>query len=81
MVPCAVFDCWSKSCWMIRRDPIESQLRTAHPEPWIPVAAAVKCAWNFSKEPQYSSMAACSSPSGWPPPFGDRFVQKMEWLT
>ncbi len=22
-----------------------------------------------------------SSPSGWPPPFGDRFVQKIEWLT
>jgi glyceraldehyde 3-phosphate dehydrogenase len=28
-----------------------------------------------------SSFAAFSSPSGCPPPSGDRFVQKMEWLT
>ena len=46
----------------------------------MPMAVAVNCAWNFSKEPKESLMASASSPSGWPPPLGERFFQKMEWL-
>jgi hypothetical protein len=42
---------------------------------------AVKCAWNLSKEPKCSSIAEARSPVGLSPPSGERFVQKMEWLT
>ena len=54
---------------------------TAQPEPCTPSAAAVKCAVNLSNEPKWSSIAAASSPVGLSPPSGDRFVQKIEWLT
>ena len=46
----------------------------------MPRAAAVKCAWNLSNEPKYSSMAAASSPVGLSPPSGERFFQKIEWF-
>jgi hypothetical protein len=45
------------------------------------VALAVKFAWKPSNEPKDSSIAAPSSPSGLSPPSGDRFFQKIEWLT
>jgi hypothetical protein len=44
----------------------------------MPVAAAVKCATKESKDPKASSIAPASSPSGRPPPSGERFVQKIE---
>ena len=46
----------------------------------MPSAAAVNCALKASKEPKESLMASARSPSGSPPPFGDRFFQKIEWL-
>ena len=60
---------------------MESQASTAQPEPCTPSAVAVKCAWNLSKEPKWSSIAAASSPVGLSPPSGERLVQKIEWLT
>ncbi len=46
----------------------------------MPVATAANWAWNFSKEPKVSLMASASSPSGWPPPSGERLFQKTVWL-
>src|SRR5687767_150275 len=65
---------------MSRRRPRVSQPRMAQPEPWMEVAA-VKWAWKASKEPKCSSRAAASSPVGLSPPSGERFCQKVEWLT
>ena len=61
--------------------PIESHARIAQPEPWIVVATAVKWAMNLSNEPNWSSIAWASSPTGLSPPSGDRFRQNAEWLT
>ncbi len=81
MVPMAELACWSKSCWMMSCLPIGSQLSTPHPEPWMPMDAAVKWATNLSKEPKPSSMAEASSPVGLSPPSGLMLVQKIEWFT
>ncbi len=57
-----------------------SQPSTAQPEPWIPVATAVKWAWNAANEPKNSVIPAASSPSGSPPPSGERLFQNTVWL-
>ena len=45
------------------------------------VVALVSWALKASKLPKFSSMAAASSPSGLPPPSGERFVQNSECRT
>lgn len=65
---------------MCGRSAIVSHARIDQPEPWIALALALKCAWNFSKPPKYSVIAAATSPSGWPPPSGLMFFQNTEWL-
>ena len=78
--PAGRLPCWSYSWLMLRRRPRVSKTSMDQPEPWMPLAAALNCFWKPSKPPKYSLMAAASSPSGRPPPSGDMFFQKVEWL-
>src|SRR5690606_23388955 len=67
--------------WKITRPrETESYASTDQPEPWIDVALAVKWFLKASKEPNESLIASATSPSGSPPPSGERLFQKIVWL-
>jgi hypothetical protein len=48
------------------------------PRPCTATATWKSWVWNPSKEPKRSSIGAASSPSGQPPPSGERFFQNVE---
>ena len=52
----------------------------AQPEPKRVAPAFANSSLNASKLPNFASIAVASSPTGCPPPFGDRIVQKNVWL-